>query len=95
MNQLFNMEPSLSPRLEWMARNGVMTGQIRPTEWIAWDAGNRGGVNGWYADKKWAGFGDTEIEAIEDLADKIGAVNWVDKEDLKSLPAINDAKEEL
>jgi len=88
MSELFEIEPSLSPRLQWMAQKGVLTSQINPCDdsaatWSAWDAGNRCLDSGMYKVENKAGFGMSEIEAVQDLACRMGALNWISREKLK------------
>ena len=72
MSDLFEMEESLSPRMKWIRAMGVRTEYYYTGSKMAWVA--------------WLYFGmpdfddircsDTESEAIDNLADKLGVVNW-------------------
>ena len=69
MRDLFEMEEILSPRMKWIRANFVRTdydATVIGAEWLAW----RG------FDEEFTGDGKTESEAIDNLADKLGVVNW-------------------
>jgi hypothetical protein len=67
MNELFEIEESLSPRMKWIRAMGVVAqpSLTRPNLWCA-------SIQGTCA----FSWGDTESKAIENLADKLGVVNW-------------------
>lgn len=73
MNELFDLAPSLSPRLLWMREHGVQTRETTHEErfsdiddhWLAWlEVGVFGGS------------GMTEDEAIVDMAKNLGIPLW-------------------
>ena len=73
MSDLFSIEESKSPRLLWMERHGVTVRRYRPDEFdylagqdFAWMASN--GTE--------TAQGDTEDEAITQLALKLGIRLW-------------------
>lgn len=73
MNELFPIEPSLSPRLRWIERHQVRTRETTDAErhmetddlWLAWLEGDDFG-----------GSGMTEDEAIVDLAKNLRIALW-------------------
>lgn len=70
---LFEVPEVLSPRLKWMREHGVAVTQCRAedgleTEWIASLRDERNHYR--------SGRGATEAEAVEDLAGKMGFVNY-------------------
>ena len=76
---LFDVPESLSPRVRWMRRLGV---RVAPADKgvMAWAADNHepsliGGVGRPFDDRE-VGRGATEIEAVEDLAMRLGVVAW-------------------
>lgn len=66
MSELFHIPESLSPREKWKRSMGarVAPATNKPGQFIAWVAG------------KERAFGSTESEAMKNLADKMGFVNW-------------------
>lgn len=73
MTELFDIEPSLSPRLKWMQEH-----KVRVTE-VARHFQDEFGLPAWCAhstEQNPEGTGDTEDEALVDLARKLGIRLW-------------------
>ena len=69
MSDLFDIEPSLSPRLKWMRDQGVKTHyapQCEDAPWSAWFWDNC--ENGLPIDLERCGYGLTEEHAVVELA---------------------------
>lgn len=81
--ELFVLGESLSPRLQWMRDNAVRThyASHRSIEmpWCAWTPDNDMDADVSTAapeDPELCGYGKTEAASVEDLADKLGVVDW-------------------
>ena len=70
MSELFNLPESKSPRRQWMEKHGITTA---PRIWDAYEGNTR-----WAAFRylKNTAYGDTEDEAITQLALKLGIKLW-------------------
>ena len=72
-DELFEVPEQLSPRLKWMKRHGIYTdhcGQIaKHVSWKAYVLNERGGID-------LSSYGETEHEAIADLAIRLGIKLW-------------------
>ena len=68
MSELFEVPKTLSPRLAWMRENGVKTWRcaIASPQWMAWLPSND--HKGIPHNPEACGYGDTEEQAVEDLA---------------------------
>ncbi len=78
MNDLFEIPKTLSPRLLWIAKHGFYTGKLNHTEDEAGDVPAK-----WVATRQdpifraiSVGYGDTEDEALTQLALKLGIRLW-------------------
>lgn len=87
MNELFPIEETLSPRLKWMKDKGVLTHHNSDCEppWLAIQKmpGHQGTIGEimaqWcrlYDDHGYSGYGETEDEAIADLARNRKILLW-------------------
>lgn len=82
MDELFDIPVSLSPRLQWMRQNEVRTHHAphcAEAPWCAWTPDNDAYsdiADSVPNDPSLCGYGKTEAEAVESLADKMGVVNW-------------------
>ena len=82
--ELFEVPVSLSPRLRWMKLNDVRTHEskwARELPWCAWLPSND--TEGNFSRPiplrpDMCGYGKTEQEAVEELADVLGVINWQD-----------------
>ena len=76
MTDLFDIPESKSPRLLWMEKHGIKTRQLdfpeRDYDWMAWRKRDEN-ANGIPAI---SGQGDTEGDAIADLAQRLGIRLW-------------------
>ena len=88
-DELFDADvvASVSPRLAWIERHRIVTHKVEsnPDTWlagIAQDAQGLSGIRAWFAadkqswDKAKVGVGDTENDALTDLAVKHGLRLW-------------------
>lgn len=68
---LFQPEETLSPRLRWMRDNEIVT-LMEPgqdgRQWVAFKAANG----------QWNAYGETELDALTDLAKKLGLLLWTE-----------------
>ena len=90
MNELFNISDVTheSPRLAWIKRHGVKTHHSTHFDidgeqpWCAWDRSNWTGKDGDGIPNEpgRCGFGETEHDAIADLADLLGVPLWNEEE---------------
>ena len=66
MSELFEIEESLSPRMKWIRAMDIRTGTLaNDPSFFAY--------SGYTASRA---LGRTESEAIDNLAEKLGVVNW-------------------
>lgn len=75
MNELFNIQPSLSPRLRWMGQHGIFTEKRNFNEegdgpWWAWSHAKT------EPHMKLEASDRTEDEALTNLAKKLGIKLW-------------------
>lgn len=88
MSELFDLPESKSPRLQWMERHGITVRRYGPH-----DCGKPGWQdNEWFAMGKVhlnyeIGYGDTEDEAITQLALKLGIKLWNEESTTKPISA--------
>lgn len=78
-DMLFEVERQDSPRLAWMKKHAIRThhtpGMEDELPWIAWHGANHG-PDGIPLNPSRCGYGDTEADAIADLARRIGIHLW-------------------
>jgi hypothetical protein len=80
-DELFQVEPVLSPRLKWMQTYGVKTHyahhMVDELPWSAWTASNASiDGDGMPKDPEMAGYGDSETEALLDLMANNNLPHW-------------------
>ena len=78
MSELFDIEPSLSPRLKWINEHQFRTHHapwIEEGPWSAWGPQNET-PEGLPMDPEACGFGMTEDDAIVDPAKKLNLKLW-------------------
>lgn len=87
-DELFQIDETLSPRLKWIAKNGILTHHADHLDEDPWMAiqpfeGHKGNVGeimaewcGLYEECNAIGYGDTEDEAIVALAKKLNLKLW-------------------
>jgi len=77
-DDLFQIEPALSPRLKWMQTHGIKTNYAEhmayDLPWSAWTSSND--RNGMPEDPDRAGYGDSETEALLDLMANNNLPHW-------------------
>lgn len=73
---LFEILPTLSPRLRWVKKHGIKTHCNSDMEkpWCAWMKNNE--RNGLPEDPEMCGYGMLECDALIDLARKDGIKSW-------------------
>ena len=69
MTELFDIEESKSPRLAWIEKHQIVTLRGKPDCWAAW-------LNMRPTIDQIIGYGESEDEAIADLAIKMGMRLW-------------------
>ena len=70
MSELFDIEESKSPRLAWIEKHQIVTLRGKPDSWAAWLSARSTRV------EQTIGYGESEDEAIADLAIKLGLRLW-------------------
>jgi hypothetical protein len=70
MTELFDIEESKSPRLAWIEKHQIVTLRGKPDCWAAWLSARSTRV------EQTIGYGESEDEAIADLAIKLGIRLW-------------------
>jgi len=70
MTELFDIEESKSPRLAWIEKHQIVTLRGKPDSWAAWLSARSARA------EQAIGYGESEDEAIADLAIKLGLRLW-------------------
>lgn len=74
MSDLFDMEPTLSPRLKWMENNGIKLLHT-PTDSLEWSAVKWVEIDNGVR-KAVLGYGESEEEACFDICEKLDITSW-------------------
>ena len=70
MTELFDLPETKSPRLIWLEKHQIVTLRGKPDSWAAWLSARSARV------EQIIGYGESEDEAIADLAIKLGIRLW-------------------
>ena len=70
MTELFDLPETKSPRLCWLEKHGIVTLRGKSDSWAAWLKAKPTKVD------QTIGYGESEDEAIADLAIKLGLRLW-------------------